>query len=292
MQSNNLWLHFLRKAVLVFMIGWSGLSVAYDQETVASAATAYDEGVRLFENKDWWNAATKLKESHDLLPFPITAYYVSVACAKMAYSSGALEYVKKALNGDPPLEPQLVNQHRLRQPYLDEANKILAWAEEHDRIVKIEGRADSFFPKPPPPTNLSSVPGSFPITVPKVSPPAVKGGIKPPSPANGPQIVVASPGVLLHRDLTGTWRGDDGGTYVIRQVGQEIWWFGRSRDGGTSWANVFHGKLHQGKIVGEWADVPMGKARNSGKLVLELQNPREFKAIRKTGGFGGNVWRR
>lgn len=31
-------------------------------------------------------------------------------------------------------------------------------------------------------------------------------------------------------DLTGLWRSNDAGTYVIRQIGDIVWWLGLSKD--------------------------------------------------------------
>jgi hypothetical protein len=43
------------------------------------------------------------------------------------------------------------------------------------------------------------------------------------------------------RDMNGVWRANDGGTYYVRQVGNDVWWVGMSADGGKTWTNVFKG---------------------------------------------------
>lgn len=91
------------------------------------------------------------------------------------------------------------------------------------------------------------------------------------------------------QDLTGVWAADDGGTYFIRQIGSEVWWFG---DGGASFANVAHGRLDDNRIRLEWADVPRGSTRSQGDLVLVMEGPYRLVARRATGGFGGRVWTR
>lgn len=93
-------------------------------------------------------------------------------------------------------------------------------------------------------------------------------------------------------NLTGQWRCNDGGTYYLRQLGNKVWWFGRSKDNGASWTNVFHGTIHGQRIVGQWADVPHGKARSSGRMTLHIQSPGSLRSIHKTGGFGGSAWTR
>ena len=97
-------------------------------------------------------------------------------------------------------------------------------------------------------------------------------------------------------DLTGRWTCDDGGTYFIRQVGDEVWWTGKSgepKDKKKAFANVFHGTIRGNQIVGSWADDPAGEARGAGTLTLEITGDGknvEIKKKKETGGFGGEVW--
>jgi hypothetical protein len=85
-------------------------------------------------------------------------------------------------------------------------------------------------------------------------------------------------------DLTGVWIADNGASYYIRQIGNDIWWVGMNgaRDGifgdfstlvncihpGTDFTNVFRGRLTPTGIEGAWADVPRGRNRLSGTLTL------------------------
>ncbi len=72
-------------------------------------------------------------------------------------------------------------------------------------------------------------------------------------------------------ELTGTWHYTDGGhTVSMRQVGTEIWWVGRSSDGGKSWTHSFHGHIKDKQLIGTWADVPEGINRNTGTVKLNL----------------------
>jgi hypothetical protein len=98
-------------------------------------------------------------------------------------------------------------------------------------------------------------------------------------------------------NLTGKWKADDRGTYYIRQIGNEVWWEGRSEERGKEWSNVFHGEIKGKHIIGKWADVPRGEARGSGTLHLELHfRDGKVVEIRKTkedgDGFGGGTWTR
>ena len=91
------------------------------------------------------------------------------------------------------------------------------------------------------------------------------------------------------QDLTGVWSASDGGTYYIRQIGPNVWWFG---DGGTGFSNVAYGHFEGNRIRLQWADVPRGGTRSQGELVLIMENPGRLVARRATGGFGGRVWTR
>jgi|RhiMethySRZTD1v2_1073278.scaffolds.fasta_scaffold139516_2 hypothetical protein len=93
-------------------------------------------------------------------------------------------------------------------------------------------------------------------------------------------------------DLTGKWRGNDGGTYYIRHIGGHVWWYGESSDGGSSWSHVFIGQIEGRRINGQWVDVPRGRAGQSGRLTLEILGTQSLKALDRTGGFGGSEWSR
>jgi hypothetical protein len=69
-------------------------------------------------------------------------------------------------------------------------------------------------------------------------------------------------------DLSGVWACSHVGTYYLQQAGDDVWWFGISRDDGVSFANVFKGTLGRGKLTGQGSlghkltgvavDVPLG----------------------------------
>jgi hypothetical protein len=95
----------------------------------------------------------------------------------------------------------------------------------------------------------------------------------------------------LATSLTGVWNCNDGGVYFVRQVGNQIWWYGQSSDGGTTWSNVFQGTLRDNKVIGSWADVPKGGNRGYGEMTLSISGDR----IQKVSGgenFGGSQWSR
>ena len=74
---------------------------------------------------------------------------------------------------------------------------------------------------------------------------------------------VASVGFAVSRatiDLSGTWRGDDGFTYTIRQVVDQLWWRAEPHRGGAGWPSVAHGTVTSRTATVEWVELPTGPA--------------------------------
>ena len=95
------------------------------------------------------------------------------------------------------------------------------------------------------------------------------------------------------KDLNGVWQANDGGTYFVRQIGNNVWWVGMSGDNGNTWTNVFKGVRKGNTVVGQWADVPKGKILSGGILNLDIQGTSGvlgFTRSQVTGGFGGSKW--
>lgn len=103
-------------------------------------------------------------------------------------------------------------------------------------------------------------------------------------------------------NLTGLWIGDDAGSYYIREVSGtgQIAWVGENPEAesplsgpvGRAWVNVAIGSRDGTTIRVTWSDVPKGEINNSGILTLDVESPTLLRVIRKTGGFGGNLFRR
>jgi hypothetical protein len=110
--------------------------------------------------------------------------------------------------------------------------------------------------------------------------------------------ITNSPAAPTKQDLSGRWHCDDGGTYFVRQVGNELWWTGKSgekleKGKKKAFANVYHGKIDGNKVVGSWADDPAGEAMNAGILNLEIvveDGKLHLKKTDETGGFSGAMW--
>ncbi len=102
----------------------------------------------------------------------------------------------------------------------------------------------------------------------------------------------SSEGDSPENSLEGIWTGNDGGTYQIRQRGNELWWYGRSADGGLHWQHVFHGVMKEpGVYEGKWADLPPGRNQLSGSISVRFDG-KVLQRIAVTGGFLGSQWQR
>jgi hypothetical protein len=76
-------------------------------------------------------------------------------------------------------------------------------------------------------------------------------------------------------ELTGAWLGSEAGVYYIRHVGDCVWWFGTEVDdiqpgvtGQPGFANVASGRLTDGLLELEWADIPLGSVMGGGGLTF------------------------
>ncbi len=105
-------------------------------------------------------------------------------------------------------------------------------------------------------------------------------------------LVIFSLPSLAFADLTGKWSSNDGGSYYIRQLGKEVFWFGERSPTGPAWSNVASGHIDGNQIILRWADVPKGSIMQEGILILRLDTPNKATATYKTGGFGGSIWTR
>jgi hypothetical protein len=112
---------------------------------------------------------------------------------------------------------------------------------------------------------------------------------------------VAKPFNAAKVDLSGSWAGDDGGIYYLRQLNSILWWNGMSERGGTlarlgkDWNNVARGQIKSLAIDVEWADVPRGEALGNGTMSLKIEddgtgNVRIVKVTETGTGFGNSVW--
>lgn len=93
-------------------------------------------------------------------------------------------------------------------------------------------------------------------------------------------------------DLTGVWNCDDGGMYYVRQLGNQVWWYGEKSTESPVWSNVMQGTLTGDTIDASWADVPKGSVMQYGHLVIKVASRTSMTALSKTGGFAGSAWTR
>jgi hypothetical protein len=89
-------------------------------------------------------------------------------------------------------------------------------------------------------------------------------------------------------NLTGFWQDNSGGKYLVRQVGNQIYWVDDAR---PQYINAFHGTVNGSAIRGQWADLPGGKTQHSGTLELHIESNDRLVRVDSGGtAFGGSVF--
>lgn len=255
-------------------------ALAWDQQAIDSADKFYRQGLTAYNMKHWSEAASNFEQSFQVIPHSMTAYMLSATYINLESPTKALDWAETATRSKPDLQ----------EPYVTAVREIIHWANssKNDPYYIITGKADGMnrpsrpHVKPPRPVlPQNSTLGIAPSTV----------TMTPPVPGNAMQpLIPAQP--IAPQALTGKWRCNDGGTYFVRQAGDSLWWYGRGREGGHTWANVFHGRIQGNHIKGQWADIPQGSTLNSGDMILQIIGTNKLRAIRRSGGFGGSQWSR
>jgi len=85
-------------------------------------------------------------------------------------------------------------------------------------------------------------------------------------------------------NLDGVFSGA-GGKYYIRQLGNEILWYGEEDAVAPTWSNVAHGNIKKNIITVKWADVPKGSIMQSGNLTIKIDSNDELVLLEQTGDF-------
>jgi TonB family protein len=95
----------------------------------------------------------------------------------------------------------------------------------------------------------------------------------------------------LPLDLSGTWTADDGATYSIRTVCQEIFWSAGHVQ--TSSAHVFYGRQRlPGEYAGRWAEVPPSTTRHTGALTIRARSKDEIDVVGAPATFPARLLKR
>src|SRR5437763_5243311 len=92
------------------------------------------------------------------------------------------------------------------------------------------------------------------------------------------------------KELNGYYEADNGGAYFIRQIGDDVYWFGEDPNG--AWANVLVGTINGNKITARFWDVPKGKTLGMGEMVLQIQNDDSLIKLSSSTPFGTKSWKK
>jgi hypothetical protein len=160
--------------------------------------------------------------------------------------------------------------------------------------VSLVGCGAAATPTPPAPTAASAVPASS-----VAAPSATASPVAAVGETCTPIKVKFDPKAT---GLTGTWAGDDGGVYYVRQLGKVVWWNGMSgrdlspENLGRDWNNVGRGEIKADlTIVSDWLDVPRGGVEGYGTVTFKIGpdaagNLQITKTSETGTGRGDTVW--
>jgi microsomal dipeptidase-like Zn-dependent dipeptidase len=90
--------------------------------------------------------------------------------------------------------------------------------------------------------------------------------------------------------LNGYYEADNGGAYFVRQIGNDVYWFGEDPNG--AWANVLIGTISGNKITARFWDVPKGRTQSLGDLILQIQNDDSLVKLSSSTPFGTKSWKK
>src|SRR2546428_8628863 len=101
----------------------------------------------------------------------------------------------------------------------------------------------------------------------------------------GLSLLVVLPLAAYAQNIDGVWRDARGVPYYIRQVGNEIWWFGENQPVAPAFSNVAHGKIDARRLILSWADVPKGINQSAGILVFQVTSATRLDILQDTGSW-------
>lgn len=94
-------------------------------------------------------------------------------------------------------------------------------------------------------------------------------------------------------NIEGIFVCDWNGNYYVRQIGNEVLWYGEEVSVNPTWSNVAHGTINGDVLTLIWADVPKGSIMQKGNLVIKIISNDNFILTSQEGdNFGSSNWTR
>ncbi len=94
-------------------------------------------------------------------------------------------------------------------------------------------------------------------------------------------------------NIEGVFVCDWNGNYYVRQIGNEVLWYGEEVSVNPTWSNVAHGTINGDVLTLIWADVPKGSIMQKGNLVIKIISNDNFILTSQEGdNFGSSNWTR
>ena len=97
----------------------------------------------------------------------------------------------------------------------------------------------------------------------------------------------------VNYNIEGVFVCDWNGNYYVRQIGNEVLWYGEEVSVSPTWSNVAHGTINGDVLTLIWADVPKGSIMQKGNLVIKIISNDNFILTSQEGdNFGSSNWNR
>lgn len=94
-------------------------------------------------------------------------------------------------------------------------------------------------------------------------------------------------------NIEGVFTCDFSGNYYLRQIGNEVLWYGEDDNVNPLWSNVAHGTINGDVLTVIWADVPKGSIMQHGKLFIKINSNDNFIVTSQEGdNFASSNWNR
>ena len=94
---------------------------------------------------------------------------------------------------------------------------------------------------------------------------------------------------------SGYWESAGKNPFWISINNNKVYWLGMNNQSdentpGENWCHVGYGEINDNKITLSWSDIPVGKDKLKGAIVIEIIDATHMKVIEDSGNFGKSEW--
>lgn len=94
---------------------------------------------------------------------------------------------------------------------------------------------------------------------------------------------------------SGYWESTGKNPFWISVNSNKVYWLGMNNKSsennlGENWCHVGHGEINNNKITLSWSDIPVGKDKLKGTIVIQIIDATHMKVVEDSGNFGKSEW--